>query len=128
MTDNRDSLIVAAVRAANGAAYLGTNVENAAYPLGNCAETSAIAAGRRLQATHQGAGVRWRGCNPFPLAGERDSHGHDRRVVAIRLLAAQQPAAELAGLGTRSPDLTSVHICAYTIRNGVRVGSGQGGG
>ena len=25
--------------------YSGTNVENAAYPLGNCAETSAIAAG-----------------------------------------------------------------------------------
>jgi cytidine deaminase len=35
----------AAVRAASGAVYLGTNVENAAYPLGNCAEVSAIAAG-----------------------------------------------------------------------------------
>jgi cytidine deaminase len=35
----------AAVRSADGAVYLGTNVENAAYPLGNCAETSAIAAG-----------------------------------------------------------------------------------
>lgn len=35
----------AAVRAVSGAVYLGTNVENAAYPLGNCAETSAIAAG-----------------------------------------------------------------------------------
>ncbi len=35
----------AAVRAASGALYLGTNVENAAYPLGNCAEVSAIAAG-----------------------------------------------------------------------------------
>jgi len=35
----------AAVRSASGAVYLGTNVENAAYPLGNCAETSAIAAG-----------------------------------------------------------------------------------
>lgn len=73
MTDNRDSLIVAAraccrqshspysgirvgaaVRAASGAVYLGTNVENAAYPLGNCAETSAIAAG--VQA--EGAGFR----------------------------------------------------------------------
>lgn len=64
MTDNRDALIAAArgccpqshspysgirvgaaIRAASGAMYLGTNVENAAYPLGNCAETSAIAAG-----------------------------------------------------------------------------------
>ncbi len=35
----------AAIRAASGAVYLGNNVENAAYPLGNCAETSAIAAG-----------------------------------------------------------------------------------
>jgi cytidine deaminase len=64
MTDTRDSLIAAArtccrqshspysgirvgaaIRAASGAVYLGTNVENASYPLGNCAETSAIAAG-----------------------------------------------------------------------------------
>jgi cytidine deaminase len=35
----------AAVRAASGEVYRGNNVENAAYPLGNCAETSAIAAG-----------------------------------------------------------------------------------
>lgn len=35
----------AAIRAASGAVYRGSNVENAAYPLGNCAETSAIAAG-----------------------------------------------------------------------------------
>ena len=35
----------AAIRAASGARYSGCNVENAAYPLGNCAETSAIAAG-----------------------------------------------------------------------------------
>lgn len=64
MTDTRDSLIAAArgccrqshspysgirvgaaIRAASGKVYLGTNVENASYPLGNCAETSAIAAG-----------------------------------------------------------------------------------
>ena len=37
--------VCAAVRGASGAVYLGNNVENAAYPLGNCAETSAIAAG-----------------------------------------------------------------------------------
>ena len=35
----------AAARAASGAVYAGSNVENAAYPLGNCAESSAIAAG-----------------------------------------------------------------------------------
>lgn len=35
----------AAIRAASGAVYGGTNVENAAYPIGNCAEVSAIAAG-----------------------------------------------------------------------------------
>jgi cytidine deaminase len=34
----------AALRAASGAIFSGANVENAAYPLGLCAETSAIAA------------------------------------------------------------------------------------
>lgn len=34
----------AAVRAANGMIYAGCNIENAAYPVGNCAEASAIAA------------------------------------------------------------------------------------
>lgn len=35
----------AAVRSASGEVYVGCNVENAAFPLGNCAEASAIAAG-----------------------------------------------------------------------------------
>lgn len=35
----------AAIRTASGAVYAGCNVENAAYPVGNCAEASAIAAG-----------------------------------------------------------------------------------
>src|SRR5262245_54336516 len=39
----------AAIRAASGALYSGSNVENAAYPLGNCAEVSAIAAGVRAE-------------------------------------------------------------------------------
>jgi len=39
----------AAIRSATGALYTGTNVENAAYPLGNCAEASAIAAGVRAE-------------------------------------------------------------------------------
>ena len=34
----------AAILAGNGKIYSGCNVENAAYPIGNCAETSAIAA------------------------------------------------------------------------------------
>ncbi len=41
----------AAIRSANGAIYSGANVENAAYPLGNCAETSAIAAGVAAEGT-----------------------------------------------------------------------------
>jgi cytidine deaminase len=64
MSNNRDALIAAAreccgnahapysgihvgvaVRSTTGAVYRGTNVENAAYPLGNCAEPSAVAAG-----------------------------------------------------------------------------------
>ena len=44
----------AALRAADGAIYSGANVENAAYPEGVCAETSAISAmaragGRRIE-------------------------------------------------------------------------------
>jgi cytidine deaminase len=35
----------AAVRARDGRVFLGVNVENAAYPLGICAEKSALAAG-----------------------------------------------------------------------------------
>jgi cytidine deaminase len=38
-----------AIRAVSGNTYAGCNVENAAYPLGNCAETSAIAAGVRAE-------------------------------------------------------------------------------
>lgn len=34
----------AAIRAASGAIFSGTNVENAAYPVGTCAEAGALAA------------------------------------------------------------------------------------
>ena len=44
----------AAIRSSAGEIYVGTNVENAAYPLGNCAEPSAIAAGIAAE----GAGFR----------------------------------------------------------------------
>ena len=37
-------LVGAAIRAPSGAIYAGCNVENAAYPLGSCAEAGAIAA------------------------------------------------------------------------------------
>ncbi len=37
-------LVGAAIRTAAGNIYVGCNVENAAYPLGNCAESSAICA------------------------------------------------------------------------------------
>ncbi|MDE2183972.1 MAG: cytidine deaminase [Alphaproteobacteria bacterium] len=36
--------VAAVVRGVNGKLYAGTNVENIAYPVGNCAEVSAIAA------------------------------------------------------------------------------------
>jgi len=36
--------VAAVVRGVNGKLYAGTNVENIAYPVGNCAETSALAA------------------------------------------------------------------------------------
>ena len=39
----------AAIRSVSGAHYTGANVENAAFPLGNCAEASAIAAGVRAE-------------------------------------------------------------------------------
>jgi len=42
----------AAIRAASGAVYGGTNIENAAYPIGNCAEASAIAAGVAAEGAH----------------------------------------------------------------------------
>jgi cytidine deaminase len=39
----------AAVLAASGAVYVGVNVENIAYPLGTCAEASALAAARTAE-------------------------------------------------------------------------------
>jgi cytidine deaminase len=39
----------ASIRSASGVIYSGSNVENAAYPLGHCAESSSIAAGIRAE-------------------------------------------------------------------------------
>ena len=42
----------AAIRSADGSIHAGCNVENAAYPVGNCAEASAIAAMIMTGETH----------------------------------------------------------------------------
>ena len=62
----------AAIRSASGALYSGSNVENAAYPLGNCAEASAIAAGVRAE------GERFRIAETAVWAMDRDG-----RAIAI---------------------------------------------
>ena len=55
-----------------GATYTGTNVENAAYPLGNCAEASAIAAGVQAE------GARFRIAETAVWAFDREG-----RAIAI---------------------------------------------
>ena len=62
----------AAIRSVAGATYTGTNVENAAYPLGNCAEASAIAAGVQAE------GARFRIAETAVWASDREG-----RAVAI---------------------------------------------
>jgi cytidine deaminase len=105
MTGTRDSLITAAraccpqshspysgirvgaaIRATSGAVYLGTNVENAAYPLGNCAETSAIAAGVQSE----GAGFRIAEVAVWAI----DRHG--RTIAASPCGGCRQRIRELA--------------------------------
>lgn len=114
MTDSRDALIAAArsccrqshspysgirvgaaVRAASGAVYLGTNVENAAYPLGNCAETSAIAAGVQSE----GAGFRI--AEIAVWATDRDG----KTLAASPCGGCRQRIRELAGA-----DTTAIHF------------------
>ena len=58
----------AAIRSAAGATFTGTNVENAAYPLGNCAEASAIAAGVQAE------GAKFRIVETAVWAFDRDGH------------------------------------------------------
>jgi len=62
----------AAIRSVAGETYTGTNVENAAYPLGNCAEASAIAAGVTAE------GARFRIAETAVWAVDRD-----RRALAF---------------------------------------------
>ena len=80
----------AAVRDADGRIFAGCNVENAAYPVGNCAEPSAIAAmvlagGRRIvEVCVVGAGERL--CTPCGGCRQR-----------IREFAADETPIHIAG-------------------------------
>ncbi len=79
----------AAVRGASGAVYAGCNVENAAYPEGCCAETSALSA--------------------MVMAGET-------RVTEVAVAAAgEMPVTPCGGCRQRlrefAADDTQIHIC-----------------
>ncbi len=79
----------AAVRGASGAVYAGCNVENAAYPEGCCAETSALSA--------------------MVMAGET-------RVTEVAVAAAgEKPVTPCGGCRQRlrefAADATQIHIC-----------------
>ena len=79
----------AAVRSASGAVYAGANVENAAYPQGQCAEASALGA--------------------LVVAGER-------QVVAVAVMAAGESLASPCGgcrqrLREFAGPATPVHLC-----------------
>ena len=77
----------AAILADDGRVYAGCNVENAAYPIGNCAEASAIAAmiaggGRRIRRVY----VTGPGAVPVTPCGgcrQRIREFADRDVVVI---------------------------------------------
>ncbi len=100
--------------------YPGTNVENAAYPLGNCAEASAIAAGvqaegagfriaetavwaldrrgrgdrhlalRRLPPAHPRVRGRRRRESALPVAGRQPAYRDRRRTPALRIRVARR--------------------------------------
>jgi cytidine deaminase len=80
----------AAVRGASGRVYAGCNVENAAYPLGGCAEAAAIAA--------------------MVQAGER-------RITEILVIGGgEKPCTPCGGCRQRLAEFaapeTPVHVCA----------------
>jgi cytidine deaminase len=85
-------LVGAAVRAPSGRVYAGCNVENAAYPAGNCAEAGAISA--------------------MVAAGER-------RIVAVLVIGAGEALVTPCGICRQqlrefgTPD-TPVHIADAT--------------
>jgi len=77
----------AAVRAASGKVYVGVNVENASYPVGCCAERSAIAAAitageRELVAVHV-VTIAARAVYPCGMCAQAlREHGPDMLVIA----------------------------------------------
>ena len=85
----------AAIRSAAGATYTGTNVENAAYPLGNCAEASAIAAGVQAE------GPQFRIAETAVWAFDRDG----RAVAVSPCGGCRQRIREFASAATR------IHAC-----------------
>jgi cytidine deaminase len=79
----------AALRSASGAVYSGCNVENAAYPVGNCAEVSAIAAGVAAE------GDAFRIAETAVWAADREG----RPIAASPCGACRQRLLEFAGSG-----------------------------
>ena len=91
----------AIVRGESGALYAGCNVENAAFPLGNCAEASAISA--------------------MVMAGER-------RILEVLVIGNGSALLSPCGgcrqrLREFADDTTPVHICDYDgLRRTVTLG------
>lgn len=121
----------AALRAASGAVYLGTNVENESYPLGNCAEASAIAAGVQAE------GARFRIAEIAVWATD----GTGRALAASPCGGCRQRIHEFAGSGevfvhfpwldgaVRSARIEELLPYAFSLpdRDGDRGGPGAGG-
>jgi cytidine deaminase len=92
----------AALRGAGGAIFAGANVENAAYPQGQCAEASAI--------------------------GQMVSAG-ERRIAALVVIGGDQPCPPCGGCRQRlaefaGPELP-IHLCASDGRELLRVTLGE---
>ena len=92
----------AALRGADGRVFAGANVENAAYPQGQCAEASAI--------------------GQMVAAGER-------RIVALVVIAGDRACPPCGGCRQRlaefaGPDLP-IHLCADDGRELLRVTLGE---
>ena len=119
----------AALRAEDGSIHVGANVENAAYPQGQCAEASAIGAIDRVRAPahHRGRGDlrrrrAVRAVRRLPPAaarvhrpGRRDPHGRRRRPEAHGDAREAAPALLRPGVPAR-----------VNPRLGIILGSGLG--
>ena len=144
-----DFKVGAAMRASSGKIYAGANVENAAYPIGNCAEASAIAAmvaaGEQeiIEAAVVAAGERL--CTPCGGCRQRlaefagpdlpihigSPDGHRRTLTlgellpyAFDLSAADSSAAE--DPADAVVNLIRKRVPAATPRLGIILGSGLG--